>query len=98
MLKAILNKLGLSTKSEADTYRELSIILGKKLQECSVYALSIPDTIQGAHNVDSGKQQEIHIHITDICNEFYSRYSPGVSGYSFRNPDELIEWINTGQP
>lgn len=72
------------------------LILGQKLQQSSVYALSVPDTIANAHDVSEGQQQEIHIHLTDICNEIYNQHSPGVCGYSFRNPEELIKWINQG--
>ena len=97
-LSKILNKIGLSTKKETDTYRELSSILGHKLQQSSVYALSVPDIIANAHDVSAGPQQQIHIDITDICDEIYSRYSPGVSGCSFRNPEELIEWVNELAP
>ena len=95
-LSKILNKIGLSTKKETDTYRELCSTLGQKLQQSSVHALSVPDTIANAYDVSAGSQQEIHIHLTDICDEIYSQYSPGVCGYSSRNPEELIEWINQG--
>ena len=95
MFEKILDFFGLAKKSEVETYRAVSVCLGKRLETCSGKMLDIPGKLQKVFDVRNGKMQEMHIDISDGCSDFYHRFSPGVSGYSWRSADELREWVDT---